>query len=239
MATPLTPMTVQDLMDQIYVNVDDDPTSSTSEDDEWTSRLRLINAGIGAWQRQDVYWRELWKKYTFGSGLSSTNTYPITATDFLQPGSLIYLSDPNNSANIQFIDVVSPEQAIKYVQNGPKNAAFFTGNPSSGWTLNLTWTPVVGDNFYGWIPSFYYYKSANRVATTTDAPEMSDPTYLVWYVTGQKHLFNNRTDMASDASAQAQEAMDNMRIRNELMVPYGDNSLEDIELFRYNDSLGF
>lgn len=237
MSTPATPMTVQDILDEVYVNVDDDPTSSTTADDEQTSRIRLINSGIRAWERQDVYWRELWTLYTHASTLTGTKTYPIAATDFLQPGSLLYLTDSNN--NVSFIDMISPEQAIKYTQNGPQQAAFITGNPATGWTLNLTWTPASGDGTYGLTPSFYYYKSANRIASATDTPEMLDPNYLVWYVTAQKHLFNGRTDMAQDAMSQAQECMDNMRIKNELMVNYGDNSVEDTELFRYNDSLGY
>lgn len=238
MSTPIVPFTVQDIMDQVYVNVDDDPTSSLTQDDEFTSRLRLINMGIGAWERQDVYWRELWKLYTHASGLTTATTYTIAATDFLMPGSLLYLTNPTNSTNVEFIDMIDPTQAIKYVQQQGKRGAFITGNAATGWTLNLTWTPQTSDTDYGFIPSFYYYKSAARVAVTTDVPEMSDPTYLVWYVTYQKQLFNNRTDMAQDAMSQTQECMDNMRIKNELTVNYGDNTIEDPDVFRYNDSLG-
>lgn len=230
-------MDVQDILDQVYVNVDDDPTSSTTADDEQTARIRLINSAIRAWGRQDVLWKELWTLYTHGSGLTNTTTYPIAATDYLQPGSLLYLTDSNG--NQSFIDIIKPEQAIKYVQQGPRNAAFITGNPSTGWTLNLTWTPSVGDQYYGLIPSFYYYKSPATVSATTDKPEMSDPSYCVWYVTAQKQLFNNRTDMAEDAMSQATECMDNMRIRNEMVANYQDNTIEDVDLFRYNDSLGY
>jgi hypothetical protein len=230
-----TPMSLQDILDEIYVNVDDDPTSSTTQDDEQTARIRLVNSGIRAWERQDVYWRELWTLYT-GQALSNTNTYPIDASDFLQPGSLLYLTDA--SGNVTFIDVIDPTQAIRYAQNGESRAAYFTGNQNTGFTLNLTWTPTTGDNAYGLTYSFYYYKSASRLAFTNDIPEMMDSNYLVWYATAQKHLFNNRTDMAQDAMAQAQDCMDNMRIKNELMVNYGDNSLQDVEQFRYNDSLG-
>lgn len=230
-----TPMTLQDILDEIYVNVDDDPTSSTTVDDEQTARIRLCNSAIRAWERQDVYWRELWTLYTHSSTLSGATTYSISATDFLQPGSLLYLTD--SDGNVSFIDMISPEQALKYVETTGR-AAFITGNPSSGWTLNLTWTPSSGDGTYGSTPSFYYYKSAKTLSATTDKPEMLDPNFIVWYVTAQKHLFNGRTDMAQDALAQAQECMDNMRVKNELMVNYADNSIEDVELVRNNDSFG-
>lgn len=234
---PSIPMTVQDIMDQIYILVDDDPTSSTTQDDEWTARLGLINAAIRAWGRQDVLWKELWKLYTHASTITTSTTYPIAATDYLQAGSLLYLTDADG--NVSFVDLIKPEQAIKYTQNGPQQAAFITGNPSTGWTLNLTWSPVAGDNTYGLTPSFYYYKAPSTVSATTDKPEMSDPSYCVWYVTSQKQLFNGRTDLSVEAGSQAQECMDNMRIRNEMVANYEDNAIEDVELFRYNDSLGY
>lgn len=237
-------MTVQDILDEVYVNVDDDPTSSTTADDEQTSRIRLINMAIGAWARQDVYWRELWTKYTHASTLSGTTTYPIAATDFLQPGSLLYLTDANGA--VKFLDVISPEQQLKYVQpannagqiNVVRPAAFVTGNPATGWTLNLTFTPQSGDGYYGSTPSLYYYKTPLKMGAVSDTPEMSDPSFIVWYVTYQKHLFNSRTDQAEEALGQANEAMQNMKIRNEMMVQYGNNEIEDADLVRYGDMLG-
>ena len=235
MANPLVPFTVQDIMNSVYVNVDDDITSATTIDDEWNARLQLINMGIGAWERQDVYWRELWKNYTFPETISSATTYSVSATDFLMPGSLLFCTD--SSGNVQILDIIFPQDVIKYVNNGGR-AAYFTGNAASGWTLNLTWTPTQGDGIYGTTPSVYYYKSANRVSGPTDVPEMSDPTYLVWYVTYQKQLFYNRTDMAQDALTQSQESMMNMRIKNELNVNFGSNRIEDPEMWRDGDRLG-
>ena len=241
----IEPFSVQDILNQVYVNVDDDPTSATTEDTEWTARVFLINSAIGAWERQDVYWRELWTLAQAGV-ISNTMTYPVEVSNFRQPGSLIYLT--NSNGGITYIDVIPPDRAITYTNrqtNGISGtgtsrgqAAFFTGNQSTGWTLNLTWLPTPGDSTYGSNISFYYYKSANRVSKATDVIEMSDPSFAVWYVTAQKQLFYNRTDMASDALAQSQEAMYNMRIKNELMVNYGDNEIVDVDLFRTNASLG-
>lgn len=245
MATsPRVPMTVQDILDEIYTNVDDDPTSSVTADDEQTSRIRLINMAIQTWGRKDVYWRELWKKYTHGSALTTATTYVISATDFLQPGSLLYLTDASN--NVQFLDVISPEQQLKYVQPASaagtitttRPAAFITGNPATGWTINLTFSPQPGDGYYGTTPSLYYYKSPLKMGATTDTPEMSDPSFITWYVTYQKHLFNSRTDQAADAMTQSQEAMQNMQIRNEMMVQYGNLEVEDADVVRYGDILG-
>ena len=245
MDTTIEPFTVQDILNQVYVNVDDDPTSATTQDTEWQARVFLINSAIGAWERQDVYWKELWTQYQ-GTTVTSTMVYPVNATDFRQPGSLIYLTSPTGA--VTFIDVIPNDRAITYTNRDTSGsfgggssraqAAFFTGNQATGWNLNFTWMPTPDDSKFGSTISFYYYKSANRVAAATDVVEMSDPSYAVWYVTAQKQLFYNRTDMASDALSQATEAMYNMRIKNELLVNYGDNEIVDVDLFRTNASLG-
>jgi hypothetical protein len=229
-------MTLQDIMDEIYVAVDNDPTNSTNQDDEWTARLRLINMGIKAWEREDVLWNELWSTYTHGSAVTGAQTYVIAATDFRFPGS--YVSFTLNGA-VTYVEIIKPEEAFKYLNNNNGiQAVYITGNPSAGWTINLTWIPVSGDQFYGSTMSLNYYKSATRMATTTDKPEMSDPSYLVNFVAYRKNLYNGRSNVAQDYITQAQSCIDNMKIRNEMRVPYGHRGIEDTDFVVSSDSLG-
>ena len=234
MSTPTVPMTVQDLMDEIYVAVDNDPTNSTTQDDEWTSRLRLINMGIKAWEREDVLWNELWSSYTHSATVSTATTYTISATDYRFAGS--YMKFTLNGADT-YLEIIKPEEGFKYVQIGSK-AVYITGNPSVGWTINLTWTPASGDGFYGATMSFNYYKSASRMAVTTDTPEMSDPSYLVNFVAYRKNLYNGRSNVAQDYLTSSQDCMDDMKMRNAMRVQYGSREIEDLDLIRNNASLG-
>lgn len=232
--TATVPMTTQDIMDEIYVAVDNDPSSSTTQDDEYTARLRLINMAIKSWEREDVLWDELWSTYTHGSTVSATTTYTISATDYRSAGS--YMQFTLNGANT-YLEIVKPEEAFKYAQTGSK-AVYITGNPSVGWTINLTWTPVSGDNFFGSTMSFNYYKSASRMVLTTDKPEMSDPSYIVNFVAYRKNLYNGRSNVAQDYLAQTQTCIDKMKVRNAMRVHYGSRELEDLDLIRSNASLG-
>lgn len=228
-------MSVQDLMDEIYVAVDNDPTNSTNVDDEWTARLRLINMAIKAWEREDVLWNELWSTYTHGTTITAAQAYVIAATDFRFPGS--YMQFSLNGAN-NYVEIVQPEEAIKYSLSGTK-AVYLTGNPSVGWTINLTWIPTSGDVYFGSTMSFNYYKSATRMTTTTtDKPEMSDPSYIVNYVSYRKNLYNGRSNVAQDYLSQTQDCMDAMKTRNAMRVPYGSRAIEDLDLIRNNASLG-
>jgi len=228
------PATLQDLLDEIYVAVDNDPTNSTTVDDEQTSRIRLCNMAIRNWESQDVYWDELWSTYTHGSTISASTTYTISASDFRFPGS--YIKFTLNGADT-YLEIVKPEEAFKYAASGSK-AAYITGNPSAGWTINLTWTPASGDNFFGATMSLNYYKSATKLSATTDKPEMSDPSYIVDFVSYRKNLYNGRGNVAQDYLSSAANKLDKMRIRNAMRVHYGSREIEDLDLIRNNDSLG-
>ena len=228
--------TVQDLLDEIYVNVDNDPTSSTDNtQDEWTARVRLINSGIREWAKQDVYWNELWTPYTHGSTISASQAYVLTMTDFIFAGSFAAFT---LNGNVTYVEIVKPEEAFKFANTGSR-ACYITGNNAVGWTLNLTWIPAVGDGvYYGATLSFNYYKAPLKMALATDKPEMRDPSFLISYVSYIKNAFNGRTTLAEIYQSAMEESMDNMRINNEVRVHYGGEEIEDNDLIRNSAALG-
>lgn len=221
-------------MDEIYVAVDNDPTNSTNQDDEWTARLRLINMAISAWEGMDTYWNELWTTYTHGSPVTNTTTYVISAADYRFPGS--YMKFSLNGSDT-YLEIIHPEEAFKYVNSGVR-AVYITGDLGVGFTVNLTWTPASGDGFYGSTMTHNYYKSALKMTTSTDIPDMSDPNYIVNFVSYRKNLYNGRSNVAADYQAAAQTCMDNMVIRNAERINYGSNAIEDIDAIRSNSALG-
>lgn len=229
-----TPMTLQDILDEIYVAVDNDPTNSTTVDDEQTSRIRLCNMAIKAWESEDVYWDELWSTYTHGATVSGATTYTISASDFRSEGSYVKFS--LNGADT-YLEIVKPEDGFKYALSGSK-ACYITGNPSAGWTLNLTWTPVSGDGFYGATISLNYYKAATKLSATTDKPEMSDPSYIVDFVSYRKNLYNGRGNVAQDYLASMSQKLDNMEYRNAMRVQFASDEISDLDLIRNNAALG-
>ena len=235
----LSPTSVQDLMDMIYVAVDNDPTSSTdSTQDEYVARLRLCNMAISTWESQDVIWRELWTTYTHPTPVVVTaQTYTLTITDYRgYDGSFLMFTDPVSN-NIAVIDIIKVNQVQPAVLSGARKA-YITGNPRTGFIINFTFPLIAGDQLIGRTMSLQYYKSATKITVATDIIEMSDPFFIVNWVSGKKNLFNGRTDIASDYFDGADDCMRKMRIRNEYTEPFADNRMPDVDLIRDGDGFG-
>lgn len=222
------PETLQDLMDAINTNVSNDSDTPTEADDadEWGARLNLIYMAIRLWGvTQDVLWNELWTTYT-GTTLSATTTYALSSlTDFRFPGGYLRLTLNGNTG---YVPIIKPSQARQYIDDG-RHAAYFTGSNNAGWTLNLTWTPASGDGTFGATFLFDYYKYPLKPTATTDKVEMSDPNYIVFWVSAQKALLESQNNKYGVYDAQATECLDNMRTMNDLLPDYQDNTVENVD----------
>lgn len=222
------PYDLQALMDRIntLVSNDSDTPTSSEDSDEWNTRLNLIYTAIGVWEDQDVLWNELWKTYTHGSTLSGTTTYSLSSlTDYRFAGGYLRLTLNGQTSYIPFI---KPHQARTYTDGG-KQAAYITGNDNAGYTLNLTWTPTSGDGTFGATAAFDYYKRALKPTATTDEVEMSSPDFIIFWVASQKALLESQNNKYGVFDAQATEVLDNMRILNDLLPDYQDNTVEDTD----------
>lgn len=229
------PFTLQDVQDQINTNVNNDNDSPSSGDDDWNTVLNLINQAINLWQSQDVFWRELWKTYTHASPVANnTTTYTVANTDFKTPpgGYVRFILDGITS----YVAVISPEQYQTY--RGSARVCYFTGNNIDGWVLNLGWTPATGDGTVGATIKFDYYKIAHRPDTSTDKFEMSDPSFIVNWVSAQKALLESQNNKFSVYNTLAQDSMDHMRVMNEIGTNYNGNTLENTDAINYGASLG-
>jgi len=229
--------TLQDLMDRINTLVENDNDTPESTDDEWETRLNLINQSIGKWESQDVFWDELWTSYTHGSTVSTATTYSLSSlTDMRFPGG--YLQLILNGATT-YIPIVSPEEYQTY--GGSARVAYFTGNNSAGWTLNLGWTPADGDGTYGATIKIFYYKFATRFTTasaTTAKSELSDPNFIVYDVAAAKSLMESKNNQYSVYSVEALTCMDKMRAINEMKPNYQNMTLDDVDAISYNAVIG-
>jgi hypothetical protein len=226
------PASLQDLMDAINTNVSNDSSTPTKTDDsdEWGARLNLIYMAIRIWgTTQDVLWNELWATYTLVATLSGTTTYVMTTlTDFRFPGGYLRLTLNGGTA---YIPIIKSENAQSWIQAG-KRAAYFTGSAQAGWTLNLTWTPASGDGTFGATVKFDYYKFPYKPPGTDPANEkieMSDPNFVIFWVSAQKALLESQNNKFSVYDAQAEECLDNMRIMNDLLPDYQSNQVEDTD----------
>ena len=223
-----------DLQDRIHTLVENDNDTPASDDDEYTTRLRLINQSIGKWEQSDVLWDELWTTYTHGSVVVAADLdYVLTLTNLRFTGGFLKLT--LNGAS-QLIEFISPEEYQSY--NGEAKVAYITGNIKDGWTLNLGWTPVAGDGTVGATISFPYYKFATRLSSSTDKSEMPDPNYIVYDVAAAKSLMESKNNQFSIYSTEAQNSMINMRTMNELKPHYQNMGVVDVDAIDFAAIMG-
>lgn len=231
------PYTLQDLMNRINTLVNNDADTPSSTDDEWEILLNLINQSIGKYESSDVFWDELWTSYTHASTIAAGDTdYTLTMTDLRYPGGFVKLT-LNGSTN--WVEVISPEEYQRYRQE--TRAVYFTGNASTGWVLNLCWTPATGDGTVGATITIPYYKFATRFTTssaTTDKPEMSDPNFIVYDVAATKSLLESKNNQFSVFSANASDAMDTMRTMNDIKPNYQNNNIDDVDALSFGSVMG-
>lgn len=211
------PQTLQEIQDAVNTLVANDADTPGTTDEEWDTRLNLIHTAIRNWgTTQDVFWNELWKTYTHPDLVSGVATYTLsTLTDLRFPGKKIHLTLSGQETDIPLI---SPGDADNYEDAGQK-AAYITGNQNDGFTLRLTWTPVAGDGTYGATITFDYYKYPFKPTSAAHKVEMSDANYIVFWVAAQKSLLESQNNKYSVFDGQATEALDNMRIMNDLNGP--------------------
>lgn len=232
------PYSLDDLMARIHTLVDNDADTPTSTDEEYETRINLINQAVGKWESQDTFWDELWTTYTHGSTVAlGDKDYTLTSlTDMRYPGGYVELV---LNGSTSYYEIISPEQYQTF--QGEARVVYFTGNNRSGWTLNLGWTPADGDGTVGATIKIPYYKYAQRFTVadlSTVKPEMSDPNYIVYDVAAAKSLLESKNNQYSVYSVEALNCLDRMKAVNEARPYANPLRIEDIDDIAYGAVLG-
>lgn len=226
-------MTVQDISDDIHVAYEQATDTPAITDDDGALRLKLINKGIRRWQFENgVRWRELWVINATGPTITAnTVSYPLTQADFRELGSEIRILKLDGSYTRA--KVVAPEHYKEYmngngqvIDNNPGLVVAVSGNPSTGYFLNLGWVPTSGDPTVGGVIYFDYYKFAKKMTQMSDTPEMSNPGALVPYVTGELFV-NDDVNLYTKFNGDFLNDLANMRDENDELPPYASNAIEN------------
>jgi hypothetical protein len=217
MATSL--LTLQGCQDQIHTNytgANDTPAVGSTD---WLIRLNHINRCIAQWAAQKaVEWNELWTTGTTTPSIitTSTTSYALPA-DFNRIGGYIRLVLSNGSK--QPIKIIQAEEAAQAIADGLQKV-YITGKPGS-YILKLTWTPTASDVFTGSTVEFDYYKYPLVLSSASDVPEMSDPYYIVEFVTAK--LFQTQSPT-------------NYNIHNNMAIDLMSQMMEGNQLTGYNNN---
>lgn len=206
-------MDIETLFAEYYTLYRGDDETPATTDPEWRVFLRQVNAAIARWENVDgVLWRELWAEDSTNTISSATYSYNAPS-DFKHPGGYVELRDPSSD------DVVKlPVKDINYEQVGGGGFAWFTGNKSAGYKVNLS-TDSITDRT-GWTIYFPYYKTATRINDSTEdgttVLEMSDPFFAIHYALKNRFRASRNNTGVSTADRDAELALANMQHRNDM-----------------------
>lgn len=216
------PLTLTQAQNLIHTQLEGDTDTPGSSDDDYKLRTALINRFITDWENtRGVLWNELWDTDDSNTVSTGTTTYGAP-TDFKFPGGYVRLVD--SDGNTELIPVDKPEQVQRYTSE--QRRAYFTGNPSNGYTLNLLWTPTSKDN--GKTIKYDYYKYATKLETGTDEIEMSNPMFVIDSVIAEVRQIEFRLDAYQIHASRAQSHLQQMIESNDLDGHYQMQGVEDI-----------
>lgn len=217
------PITLTDLENQLHVILEGDTDYPVSGDDDWDTRLALINFVINMWESEPgIFWNGLYARNEAGGTIAvGDTTYNLSADVNLLGG---FIELVLTTGDTVYVPVIKQEDAQNITAQDSK-ACYVTGAPGS-FVLNLTWTPATGDAEIGATIKYTYYKFATRMASASDVCEISDPTYIVDAVVSEiKKQDNDPLYPLYEQRAQAK--LSAMKARDEELPFNQDNSVQD------------
>lgn len=210
---------IDDLFTQYYTLYRAEATiptdTSGSEDDEYTIFLRLVKEAIQHWATYDnTYWKELYTTLQLdGTGATKTITTGTTTytapTNMQEAGGFVRVLD-SNSNTLQIYPIIEPQEV--QFKGDDTTYAYFTGNPTNGFTLHLNPSPTSTLN--GLSMDYVYYKKPTFPTATTDKPEMGDPMFVVHRALANRFRAS-RNPFYEDALRDSENALTKMKMRNE------------------------
>lgn len=193
-----------------------DDSAPTAGDEDYTVWTSLFNIAVDLWENEEgVLWNELFVKLSdaaTGTKTTSTATSYTLPTDFRFPASgWVWLGSNTNKTAYK---VIKREQ-IQLHENDSSNWCYFTGTTLE-FNPNLTITS-------GYTISYNYYKYATKLASASDAIEMSDPMFVVYYALGEL----KKEEGDSTAFSIAMQKLDAMKTKNLMPAWLQEDSLID------------
>lgn len=183
-------------------------------DDEYTLALTLANRALNRWANYDgVYWKELWTtNQTDGTGVQTitagTTSY-AAPTNMREAGGLIQIKDSDGNIRTTF-----PVIEVNEIQFRDSNStyAYFTGNPTAGFTLHLN--PVPDTSINGMDIEYAYYKKPTEYSVGASESEISNPYFVVHNMLADRFQIERNYGSYQIAKRDAEEFLKNMQQDN-------------------------
>lgn len=220
-------MDLDAFQDSLHALYQGDTNTPTSSEDDYTYRTSLLKAAINDWNAEKgIQWAELaiWNTDSQTQSTDGTTKQFNCYTDFAYPGGYVLLKDANN--NYTYYDVIPPQKAQLY-KNEAQKVCWFTGNAKIGFKLNFLSAPATGYTI-----DYPYYKTPFIPSSGAHIIEMADPWFAVYTALAKLHEQDGEGDRAILALQKANNAMGNMRIRNDFPIWFQDHATDDRDFVR-------
>lgn len=211
-------MTFDDLFAEYYTQYRAEAQTPASTDDEYTVFLRYANSAINRWENYDAtYWKELFTTLQDSTQVSPVLVTTISTgvseydapTNMREAGGLIDVKNSDGRV-VQQYPIINPQEA--QFRDAQSTYAYFTGNPTDGFTLHLN--PAPTSNLNGLDIDYVYYKKATKfVSGGSETTEMANPMFIVHHALYPRFRAS-RNPYLNTALRDAEEALKNMQQDN-------------------------
>lgn len=187
-----------------------DGSTPAVTDPEWTIGLRLANNAIDTWVGNPGFmWNELFTRLQLASSGDKTIVANQTSyqapSDMNRAGGFVKTSNATTGA-YDLIRLYQPWEVQNLDSNTP--AAYFTGDPNHGYTLNLQGSFI--NDQAGWSLDYVYYKNPTQMVDGTSIPEMYDTSFMVNNMLANRFRNSRNWPAYQTALRDAQNSLKNM-----------------------------
>jgi hypothetical protein len=207
-------------LEQILQNVESQLDIATGnikwDDDETLARINLANTAIRTWASSNsTRWNELYTVVETVPLEVGANEFEV-ADDFMLLDAVVMASSGR-------------ELEIRDLRNShrPSNYVTLSGNRLTGYKLKYGRELEAGDNMVGEKLKLYYYRAAKELNNPADIPEMSDPSFIVDYVSAAVSSDDDQSKFSIFASAYTQKLKDMIVKNNQLPQGQYESALDD------------
>lgn len=223
-------VTFADIYTNFLVRYLGDSQTLDITDPEWQIAIQHYNTAVRRWDNIDgVLWDELWAQLSAASDGAKTYTSGTTTyagpTNMQSVGGTVTLG---GSSNPTFqVPVIDSSDVQAMSSNTPY--AYWTGNPHSGYTLNLN----LGQNdsqFNGYTINYPYYMKPTYLATTetgTTVCQMRDPEFAINTLLSLRYQESRNFPAQQIADRDATQSLADMEVRNAMGSPHNAWTVAD------------
>ena len=180
---------------------------------EYSLALGLANEALTRWANYDnVFWNTLYTTPQNENDTVSivTNQVQYSVPDnFKAPGGNIKILDTNKNTARTY-RLITPDRTQFYGDH--THYAYFMGDPSNGFTLNINPAPDVSIN--GMQIKYVYYKTPTLYANGSDVSEIPNAYFIVHRMLANRFRAS-RNPYYTDALRDAEDALSIMKMEND------------------------